>query len=677
MSSSYFFTNLDLDDYNRNIIDFFEKYATSKHLQVYLINKPLGENKYTYRQNKVVVLLIPKSKITFINMGESLEGFGEFYEDFTEDIGFISDKYDYKKILGRPKEWKKQSAYTIEKYNPDELMQYIHNIQVSDLRLQKNCDLLISLITGSINEIDRVRDDVPLTLLDKIKQKIILFDGDQTRFIYNKSDSKMITIQGLSGTGKTELLLQKLKELYIEDNQTKLLFTCWNRVLSSDLLNNRIPKFFNFMKVDQQIEWNKRLFCFHAWGSTNNEFSGAYRYICYFYKISFKIFSRSATFDSFCTTAIKKIQSIKNNHPDNFQYAFDYSFIDESQDFPQSFFELINFVTKSTVYIAGDIFQNIFSHDNEITSSPNLLLSKCYRTDPKTLMFAHALGMGLFEEKKLRWLDDTQWKACGYKFEKNDGNYILNREPLRRFEDLEENNFECIKLIFKEKMNNDNIISLILNQIDIIKEQNTTVRPEDIAIIFIDRDNSIFSIADNLVIKIEDKYDWEVNRAYELKKVLPNTIYLSNSNNAKGLEFPFVICVADNINNSYSFRNTLYTMLTRSLIQSILIVTRKTSEDLKEKLTSGLKRIYDEGNISVKEPSDEEKNEIRTNLEAHSKSQISLQELFFDICEKLKISRVNAHRLLDAYTIINQDNEIDNKKITEWIKFNSGKMNKS
>lgn len=64
------------------------------------------------------------------------------------------------------------------------------DIQVPDLRLQKKCDLLISLITGSINEVDRVRDDVPSTLLDKIKQKIILFDGDQTRFIYSKLESK-------------------------------------------------------------------------------------------------------------------------------------------------------------------------------------------------------------------------------------------------------------------------------------------------------------------------------------------------------------------------------------------------------------------------------------------------------------------------------------------------------
>lgn len=37
-------------------------------------------------------------------------------------------------------------------------------------------------------------------------------------------------------------------------------------------------------------------------------------------------------------------------------YAFDYTLIDESQDFTASFFELCSKVTRHTVYMAGDIF---------------------------------------------------------------------------------------------------------------------------------------------------------------------------------------------------------------------------------------------------------------------------------------------------------------------------------
>ena len=72
-------------------------------------------------------------------------------------------------------------------------------------------------------------------------------------------------------------------------------------------------------------------------------------------------------------------------------------------------------VTEKKVFIAGDIFQSIFEERKQDAVEPNFLLSNCYRTDPKTLMFAQAIGMGLFEEQKLWWLDDKEWELCGYK----------------------------------------------------------------------------------------------------------------------------------------------------------------------------------------------------------------------------------------------------------------------
>ena len=43
-----------------------------------------------------------------------MEKFEDFCEDFTEDLGQLSKKYNYMKILGRPRLWK--TTY-IEKYN--------------------------------------------------------------------------------------------------------------------------------------------------------------------------------------------------------------------------------------------------------------------------------------------------------------------------------------------------------------------------------------------------------------------------------------------------------------------------------------------------------------------------------------------------------------------------------
>ncbi|MBX2913814.1 MAG: ATP-binding domain-containing protein [Cyclobacteriaceae bacterium] len=63
-----------------------------------------------------------------------------------------------------------------------------------------------------------------------------------------------------------------------------------------------------------------------------------------------------------------------------------------------------------------------------------------------------------------------------------------------------------------------------------------------------------------------------MNRAYESKSKVEDTIYITNPNNVKGLEFPFVICLTGTINDSYRYRNILYTMLTRSFLQSYLLV---------------------------------------------------------------------------------------------------------
>lgn len=39
---------------------------------------------------------------------------------------------------------------------------------------------------------------------------------------------------------------------------------------------------------------------------------------------------------------------------------FDYILVDESQDFPEVFFEVCKKVVRHKVYMAGDVFQDIF-----------------------------------------------------------------------------------------------------------------------------------------------------------------------------------------------------------------------------------------------------------------------------------------------------------------------------
>ncbi|MFQ2225283.1 DEAD/DEAH box helicase family protein [Aeromonas hydrophila] len=346
MASSSFFLQVEKNDTNSTLIERLERFSIQSRKQVYIIDKPLGDNKYIYSCERAVVLLSPEHKITFINLGASSQEFSNYAEDFLEDLGSISDKYRYKDKIGRPRKWRAELVHLADKNDTVDLEAFFETIALADPQQKKLSELLISLLTGSINDASKVNDEIPENSLDKVKQKILLFDGEQTRFIYHKPSKHTIRIQGLSGTGKTELLLHKLKEIYISEEQqdSKIMFTCHNKILASSL-RKRIPDFFDFMRVEQQILWNERLWCVNAWGSQSDKNSGAYSYICSYYGVPFMRYSRYVTFDTVCSQALTYI--VENSLIDKKGHAFDYILLDESQDFPESFLKLCKLVTRT------------------------------------------------------------------------------------------------------------------------------------------------------------------------------------------------------------------------------------------------------------------------------------------------------------------------------------------
>ncbi|ELS8947693.1 DEAD/DEAH box helicase [Vibrio fluvialis] len=633
MSNSFFYLQAEQNELNSQLISELKNYATTNMKQMYVIDRPLGDNKYSYDCENVLVLLMPEHKITFINIGEPEGLFLDFVEDFIEDLGSISDKYRYKDEIGRPRSWRQDLIDTASLADIDD--EFFDKIKLTEPSHKRRSELLISLLTGSINDISKVKTDISDNILDIVKHKILLFDGDQTRFIYQKPTNSVTRIQGLSGTGKTELLLHKLKEIYVDESieDSKIMFTCHNHILASDL-RKRIPDFFDFMKVEQQILWNERLWCVNAWGSASDRNSGAYRYICDFYDIPFLRYSRSNTFDRVCTLALSQIES--HGLIDKHGHAFDFILLDESQDFPESFIKLCKIVTKHHLYVAGDIFQSIFDEQLVSQIEPDFLLSKCYRTDPRTLMFAHSLGMGLFETPKLRWLEEPEWKACGYQPNVEGEYQVLTREPLRRFADIIDASHASVDIVPTSAEKEESAETKIIEIIHKIREEHPTVTVNDIGIIFIDNANYVYTTADKLFFSIKREFGWTVNKAYESKINFKNQLFVSNKNNVKGLEFPFVICVTKKITSNQSYRNALYMMLTRSFLKSYLLINKETNEQLIGVLNSELDKINKTGTLRVKIPSIAEKEQIRTTIKY-----TEVKKSFYD----------SVHELFDEYEV--------------------------
>ena len=601
-----------------NIINDVRKYANNFGIDIYMMTYPKTDLSNP-EKSTCFILMSPGYKIAIINNHNEENKFKDYEGDIHDSIMYLFQKYGYRSELGRYQKW---SEGLIVSKSVEELINNVDSFWQS-LKLDssakiRDSQLLISLCTGSINDINKVKATLPNNLLDRVKQRIQLFDTDQTRFIYQDLNKKVIKIQGLSGTGKTELLLHKLKGLYLENDSNRIFITCHNKILA-DSLKNRVPRFFDFMKVTQQIEWNSRLWCTNAWGSSSSSNSGFYRYICSYYQIPFHPYSRNNTFDFVCKEAITLLKAKKKE--DNYTYAVDYVLIDECQDFKPSFIELCKLVTSKRIFLAGDIFQSIFSDFEQNEYDADYFLSKCYRTDPKTLMIAQALGLGLFEDRRLRWLSEDNWKACGYSFYDTGDSIELERSPINRFS---EDDGE-IKSFYLKRFNSETPVDQIIEIIRSVKKDYPTVLPGDISIIMLDDNNDIYEWSNMLERRLSTTFNWDANKAYETKVIDDSKVLISNRNNVKGLEYPFVICVTRSIRSSYGYRNALYTMLSRSFIVSYLLISGTENNGFNKEMLDGIKEILKHHRMTIRKPSDQEISAIETRF---SKAQSEILKPF-------------------------------------------------
>lgn len=628
-------------------------YSNSLKKQIYVLARPLSKEDLEYDYDEAFVVFSAGSHPCFVNLSDTDEdSFQNFIEDFIDDIAFLSEKFEYRKKIGRKKSW----SHLFRDVNYRNFR--LDSLSIDNPLDKRVSDLITSLVIGSINDISRISLETK-NLLDTVKSKIVLFDTDQTGFVFKMGTSKKFVIQGLAGSGKTELLLHKIKELYSNEQDARIAFTCFNKILASNM-KTRIPEFFNFMKVERQIEWDEKLFCFSSWGNGNAPFSGMYRYICFKYDIPFGTL-QSGTLETFSKEAVRLLKK-RIEVEDAHEFIFDYVFIDESQDFGESFLELCELVTKKKVFVAGDVFQNIFRPIDDSVLHADLVLKKCYRTDPKNLMFSHALGMGLYEKPVLRWLQPNEWNACGYNYAERDGKAIISRDPLRRFEDIPEDyRSTSLHVVSRNTSIADSIIQVIQSIID----NNETVTPGDIAVLFLDKSNYIYDEIPRLTHKIFDYFQWHTNVSHQSKTTDSSKVFISNINNAKGLEFPFVICFAMDLHRGTYFRNGLYTMMARSFLESHLVVSDLTDKVLIADLSAGIECMNQNGYMILRIPTKAEV-ESQNALLVWKESQ-SIEDKVKEFCEERGASPRLKAKLIQRMTELMKDVEEDDDYFNDMI----------
>ena len=287
----------------------------------------------------------------------------------------------------------------------------------------------------------KLNQDTPNTLsaaIRELERQIKTLDLEQEKVAIQIPPGPQ-RIRGLAGTGKTVLLAMKAANIHRHFPDTKILFTFNTRSLYNQT-KRLIKQFYGIHRGNSEPDWTK-IHIRHAWGSRNR--AGVYSDICSKRGVepltfaSAKYQNRPNPFQACC----EHVQSMK------IEPEYDYVIIDEAQDFPREFFQVLYQLTlpPHCIYWAYDELQSLAKSSPEMLGPEELfgtnsegdplvliddqdypggiqkdyVLNKSYRCPQDILMLAHGIGLGLYSPMGcLQMLESKDsWLAIGYEVE--------------------------------------------------------------------------------------------------------------------------------------------------------------------------------------------------------------------------------------------------------------------
>lgn len=277
-----------------------------------------------------------------------------------------------------------------------------------------------------------------VSILAELESEIATFDANQRRAAISLVNGPQ-RIRGLAGSGKTVVLAMKAAHIHLVDPDADILFTFYTKSLY-DSIRRLITRFYRQYN-DRDPDWTK-IHVRHAWGGRTME--GVYYSAClengYSPRDYKSVASQDNPFAYICSDLLKQ---------GTLTQAYDYTLMDEAQDFPPSFYQLCFRLTKGgerdrNVIWAYDELQNIinvkvaspketFGTDplgvpimdldraaaqSQIGMSHDIVLYKCYRNPREILVCAHALGFGVYSDTMVQTLENkAHWEDLGYAVE--------------------------------------------------------------------------------------------------------------------------------------------------------------------------------------------------------------------------------------------------------------------
>jgi superfamily I DNA and RNA helicase len=373
---------------------------------------------------------------------------------------------------------------------------------------------------------------------------------------------------------------------------------------------------------DSPPEWDN-LHVIHSWGGKWRQ--GVYYDLCKMYNSAPLIFRDAVKIDSkipfrACCREVLKL---------NIKPIYDYILVDEAQDFPNEYFQLLLKLAgpEKRIYWAYDQLQSLSAikipsiterfgvdangkplitlegDDYPGGIEKDLVLPSSYRCPQKVLMLAHGIGLGIHSPTGCaQMLDDkVSWSAIGYEIkhgnlQKGENTVIFRPQENspNRIAEIYTGNQSIISAI--EFSQREDELEWVVNSIhkDVTDEK---VRPEDIIIISLDSRHAkeyFTNIQSKLLLKnIRSTIPGLIDESYEFAE--PNCITLSTVHRAKGNEAPVVYIISFDWLYDYieevENRNKAFTSISRSKGWVRITGSGKQMQEVKKEIDKVLNDI--------------------------------------------------------------------------------------
>ena len=275
--------------------------------------------------------------------------------------------------------------------------------------------------------------------IKEIEQQIANLDLWQKRGSIEYVDGPQ-RIRGLAGSGKTVVLALKAAYLHVKRPDWNIVVSFNTRSLYQQF--EALITRFVFAQIGEEPDWSK-LNVMHAWGGSDRK--GVYldatsKVGCQYrdFGTAARLFGYDTAFDGACKEVLAALG-------DQEFALYDMIMVDEAQDLPSSFFRLVYRMLKAPKRIvwAYDDLQNLgdfympsevelFGVDaaqrplvtlrNEVDHpQQDIVLPRCYRNPPWTLVTAHGVGFGVKRNPMVQMFPDPKlWLRLGYEVKSGD-----------------------------------------------------------------------------------------------------------------------------------------------------------------------------------------------------------------------------------------------------------------